>query len=109
MKGNFALAEGALRAGCRMFAGYPITPQTEILEYLSVHMEEYGGQFVQTESELQRRQKPVPDLPDTVSPVHRPACLLRDPDTSAAHRKTDFAALPVQPVPADMDFRLCSV
>ena len=52
MKGNFALAEGALRAGCRMFAGYPITPQTEILEYLSTHMEEVDGQFVQTESEL---------------------------------------------------------
>ena len=52
MKGNFAMAEGAIRAGCRMFAGYPITPQTEILEYLSSHMAEAGGQFVQTESEL---------------------------------------------------------
>lgn len=35
MKGNEALAEAALRAGCRFFSGYPITPQTEILEYLS--------------------------------------------------------------------------
>ena len=52
MKGNYALAEGALRAGCRMFAGYPITPQTEILEYMSSHMPEAGGDFVQTESEL---------------------------------------------------------
>lgn len=52
MKGNYALAEGAIRAGCRLFAGYPITPQTEILEYLSSHMREAGGEFVQTESEL---------------------------------------------------------
>ena len=35
MKGNEALAESALRAGCRFFSGYPITPQTEILEYMS--------------------------------------------------------------------------
>ena len=34
------MAEGAIRAGCRMFAGYPITPQTEILEYMSSHMRE---------------------------------------------------------------------
>lgn len=52
MKGNYALAEGAIRAGCRLFAGYPITPQTEILEYLSSHMRDAGGEFVQTESEL---------------------------------------------------------
>lgn len=52
MKGNYALAEGAIRAGCRMFAGYPITPQTEILEYMSTHMPAAGGEFVQTESEL---------------------------------------------------------
>ena len=52
MKGNYALAEGAIRAGCRMFAGYPITPQTEILEYLSSHMREVGGEFIQTESKL---------------------------------------------------------
>jgi len=52
MKGNEALAEAALRAGCRFFAGYPITPQTEILEYMSWRMEEVGGQYVQTESEV---------------------------------------------------------
>lgn len=52
MKGNEALAEGALRAGCRFYSGYPITPQTEILEYLSWRMDEVGGVFVQTESEL---------------------------------------------------------
>ena len=52
MKGNNALAEAAILAGCRFFAGYPITPQTEILEYLSSRLPEVGGHFVQTESEL---------------------------------------------------------
>ncbi|HCU08536.1 MAG TPA: 3-methyl-2-oxobutanoate dehydrogenase subunit beta [Clostridiales bacterium] len=52
MKGNEALAEAALRAGCRFFAGYPITPQTEILEYLSWRMDEVGGSYTQAESEL---------------------------------------------------------
>lgn len=52
MKGNEALAEAAIRAGCRFFSGYPITPQSEILEYLSWRMPEAGGKFVQTESEL---------------------------------------------------------
>ena len=52
MKGNEALAEAAIRAGCRFYSGYPITPQTEILEYLSWRMDEVGGTFVQTESEL---------------------------------------------------------
>lgn len=52
MKGNNALAEAAVRAGCRLFAGYPITPQSEILEYLSWRLPEAGAEFVQTESEL---------------------------------------------------------
>ncbi len=52
MKGNQALAEACLRAGCRFFSGYPITPQTDILEYLCWRMDEVGGQCVQTESEL---------------------------------------------------------
>ena len=52
MKGNQALAESCLRAGCRFFSGYPITPQTDILEYLSWRMDEVGGKCVQTESEL---------------------------------------------------------
>ena len=52
MKGNIALGEAAIRAGCRLFAGYPITPQSEILEYLSWRLPEAGGQFIQTESEL---------------------------------------------------------
>lgn len=52
MKGNEALAEASVRAGCRFFSGYPITPQTEVLERLSWRMEEVGGEFVQTESEL---------------------------------------------------------
>lgn len=52
MKGNDALSEAAVRAGCRFFGGYPITPQSEILEYLSWRMPEVGGTFVQAESEL---------------------------------------------------------
>lgn len=52
MKGNDAIAEAAVRAGCRFFAGYPITPQSEILEYLSWRMPQAGGTFLQSESEL---------------------------------------------------------
>lgn len=52
MKGNEALAEAAVRAGCRFFAGYPITPQNEIPEYLSWRMAEVGGTFIQSESEV---------------------------------------------------------
>ena len=52
MKGNEAFAESCIRAGCRFFSGYPITPQTEILEDMSWRMEEVGGAFIQTESEL---------------------------------------------------------
>ena len=52
MKGNEALAEAALQAGCRFYAGYPITPQNEIPEYLSRRMPEVNGVFIQAESEL---------------------------------------------------------
>ena len=52
MKGNEALAEGAIRAGCRFFAGYPITPQNEIPEYMSRRMPQVGGTYLQAESEL---------------------------------------------------------
>lgn len=52
MKGNEAIAEAAVRAGCRFFAGYPITPQNEIPEYLSKRLPEVGGAFVQGESEV---------------------------------------------------------
>ncbi|HEX9861559.1 MAG TPA: 3-methyl-2-oxobutanoate dehydrogenase subunit beta, partial [Nitrospirota bacterium] len=45
MKGNEALAEGAVAAGCRAFFGYPITPQNEIPEYMSTRMPEVGGVF----------------------------------------------------------------
>jgi 2-oxoglutarate ferredoxin oxidoreductase subunit alpha len=51
MKGNEALAEGAVRAGCKFFAGYPITPQNEVPEYMSWRLPEAGGSFVQAESE----------------------------------------------------------
>ena len=52
MKGNEAIAEAAIQAGCRFYAGYPITPQNEIPEYLSWRMPEVGGVFIQAESEL---------------------------------------------------------
>lgn len=52
MKGNEAIAEAALRAGCRFYFGYPITPQTEIMEYLARRMPEVGGVFLQAESEV---------------------------------------------------------
>lgn len=52
MKGCEAIAEAAVRAGCRFFAGYPITPQNEIPEYFSRRMPEVGGTFVQGESEV---------------------------------------------------------
>lgn len=52
MKGCEAIAEAAVRAGCRFFAGYPITPQNEIPEYFSRRLPEVGGVFVQGESEV---------------------------------------------------------
>jgi 2-oxoglutarate ferredoxin oxidoreductase subunit alpha len=52
MKGNEALAEAAIEAGCKFYAGYPITPQNEIPEYMSQRMPEVGGVFIQAESEL---------------------------------------------------------
>jgi 2-oxoglutarate ferredoxin oxidoreductase subunit alpha len=52
MKGNEALGEAAIRAGCVHFFGYPITPQTEVPEYLVKRLPDVGGTFVQAESEL---------------------------------------------------------
>lgn len=52
MKGNEAFAEAAVRAGCEAYFGYPITPQTELLEYMSRRMVELGRTFLQAESEL---------------------------------------------------------
>lgn len=52
MKGTEAIAEAAVRSGCRFFAGYPITPQNEIPEYLARRLPEVGGVFVQGESEV---------------------------------------------------------
>ncbi|MDR1272172.1 MAG: 3-methyl-2-oxobutanoate dehydrogenase subunit VorB [Clostridiales Family XIII bacterium] len=52
MKGNEAIAEAAVRAGCRFYAGYPITPQNEIPEYMARRLPEVGGNFVQGESEV---------------------------------------------------------
>ncbi len=52
MKGTEAIAEAAVRGGCRFFAGYPITPQNELPEYMSRRLPEVGGVFVQGESEV---------------------------------------------------------
>jgi len=52
MKGNEALAEGAIRAGCKAFFGYPITPSSELAEYMARTMPKIGGVFVQAESEF---------------------------------------------------------
>ena len=51
-KGNEALAEAAIQAGCRFYAGYPITPQNEIPEYMATRMPEVNGVFIQAESEI---------------------------------------------------------
>jgi 2-oxoglutarate ferredoxin oxidoreductase subunit alpha len=51
-KGNEAIAEAAVRAGCDAFFGYPITPQTELLEYMARRMPELGRAFLQAESEI---------------------------------------------------------
>lgn len=51
-KGNEAIAEAAVAAGCRYFFGYPITPQNEIPEYMSWRLPEVGGAFIQAESEV---------------------------------------------------------
>ncbi len=52
MKGNEALAEAAIQAGCRHFFGYPITPQTELAAYMAKRMPKLGGTYLQAESEL---------------------------------------------------------
>ncbi|MFH1092101.1 MAG: 3-methyl-2-oxobutanoate dehydrogenase subunit VorB, partial [Pseudomonadota bacterium] len=52
VKGNEAVAMGAIEAGCRYYFGYPITPQNDIPEFMSAHMPEVGGTFLQAESEI---------------------------------------------------------
>ncbi|MCD5414156.1 MAG: 3-methyl-2-oxobutanoate dehydrogenase subunit VorB [Clostridiales bacterium] len=52
MKGNEAIAEAAIKAGCDCFFGYPITPQNEVPEYMAKHMAKSGGVFIQAESEV---------------------------------------------------------
>lgn len=52
MKGNEAIAEAAILAGCRHYLGYPITPQTEVAAYMAKKMPKIGGTFIQAESEI---------------------------------------------------------
>ncbi|OYT51776.1 2-oxoglutarate synthase subunit alpha, partial [Candidatus Bathyarchaeota archaeon ex4484_135] len=51
-QGNVACVEGAIAAGCRFFAGYPITPANEISEHMAKRMPEVGGIFIQMEDEM---------------------------------------------------------
>jgi len=73
MKGNEAIAEAAIRAGCRLYFGYPITPQSEIAEYMARRLPEVGGTFLQTESEVA-----------TVNMVYGAACTGRRVMTSTS-------------------------
>ncbi|MBI4244434.1 MAG: 2-oxoacid:acceptor oxidoreductase subunit alpha [Planctomycetes bacterium] len=50
--GNIAFSLGSILAGCKYFAGYPITPASDVLEYLSVHLPKFGGNVIQTEDEI---------------------------------------------------------
>jgi 2-oxoglutarate ferredoxin oxidoreductase subunit alpha len=52
LSGNEAAAEGAIAAGCRFYAGYPITPSSEIMERMAVRLKEVGGVFIQMEDEI---------------------------------------------------------
>jgi 2-oxoglutarate ferredoxin oxidoreductase subunit alpha len=53
MEGSCAMAEGAIQAGCRFYAGYPITPSTEILEYMAIRLPQVGGVCMNAESEIE--------------------------------------------------------
>ena len=52
LQGDIAVAEGALRAGCKFFAGYPITPATEVAEHMSLMLPYYDGNYIQMEDEI---------------------------------------------------------
>ena len=52
IQGNMACAKGALYAGCNFFGGYPITPSTEVAEYMSGELPKFGGKFIQMEDEI---------------------------------------------------------
>ena len=52
LKGNVAIAEAAIRAGVQAYFGYPITPQTELLEHMALRMNQEGRTFLQAESEV---------------------------------------------------------
>ena len=83
MKGNEAMAEGAIRGGCRFYAGYPITPQSEILQWMSWRQKEVGGVFIQGASEIEsvnmtfaaRCLVPVRSLPH---PVRDSPCIRKE-------------------------------
>ena len=59
MKGNEAFAEAVIRGGCRFYFGYPITPQSEIPEFMSRELPKRGGRFLQAESMVQNSSSMV--------------------------------------------------
>ena len=52
LMGNEAMAEGALASGCRFFGGYPITPQNDVPQRMSMRLPQLGGRFIQCEDEI---------------------------------------------------------
>ena len=60
MQGNEAMTEGAIAAGARFYAGYPITPSTEVAETSSVRLPQVGGLYVQMEDEIGSIEQHVP-------------------------------------------------
>ena len=57
MKGNEAFGEAAIRAGCRFYVGYPITPQNELVEYMSRELPKRGEMFIQSERALSDKNR----------------------------------------------------
>ena len=66
MKGNEAIAEAAIQAGCRFYFGYPITPQTEIAAYMAKRMPKIGGTFCRPKVKLR------PSIWSTAHPLRAP-------------------------------------
>ena len=86
VKGNEAIAMGAIAAGCRFYFGYPITPQNDIPEYMSRHLPLAGGTFIQAESEIASINMLLGALCRLVDPLIR-ARTLKQWEAIAAYRE----------------------